>query len=49
MQQPQKENEARSGGKTKRGNSVKFNINAKEVSIMEHDDPIPNEKKGKTG
>ena len=44
-----KENEARSGGKTKRVKSVKFDDSVKEVNIIEHDDPIPKKKKEETG
>ena len=48
-QWPHKENEAHSGGKTKRGKSVKCDINVKVVNIMEHHEPILKKNKGKTG
>ena len=47
MQRPHKENESRSGNKTKRGKSIDSYINVKEVNIMEHDDPILKKKKKK--
>ena len=43
-QWPHKDN-----GKTRCGNSVELYRSVKEANIMEHDDPIPNKKKGETG
>ena len=45
MQRPNKDNEACSGGKTKRDKSVEFNRSVKEANIMEHYYPIPKKKK----
>ena len=48
IQRPHKENEARSGEKTKGDKSVELKRNLKEVNITEYDDPIPRKKKGNT-
>ena len=45
-QQPHKEKEACSGGKTKRGKSVNFDKDIQEINNMKsHDDPIPKKMK----
>ena len=47
-QEPQKEKEARSGGKYKNGKSVEFYRETQVINTMEpHDDPIANKKKGR--
>ena len=43
-QHPHKYNQAHSGSKTNRGNSVEFDSSIKDASIMEHGDPIPKKK-----